>query len=148
MGRLDADIVDVGACLLASGTVLAEKNMFAWPPVMASAGVRAYQGGLGALLPAEVPPMGGQVANPPEADDILTVKHSIFRLNCTSNRTFLKAKTGSTVHKNIPQNGIRQRASQRIAQVAIIWDIVLDVTGLPVSRWLTARLGQWPQVQV
>ena len=81
------------------GAVLAEKIWGAWPPVTASAGARAYQGGL-------------------EADDILTVKHAIFGLNCTSNRTFLKAKTGSTVHKNIAQNGIRQRALQRIAEVA------------------------------
>jgi len=77
-------------------------------------------------------PVEGQAALPPEADDILTVKRAIFGLNCTSNRTFIKAKTGSTVHKNIPQNGIRQRALQRIAQVAIIWDTVLGVTRLPV----------------
>jgi len=102
---------------------------------MASSGTRAYQGGLGASPPAGIqgaePPVEGQGAKPPKADDILTVKHAIFALNCTSNRTFLKSKTGSTVHKNIPQNGIRQRALQRIAQVAIIWDTVLDVTGLP-----------------
>jgi len=73
-------------------------------------------------------PAGVQGAEP-EADHILTVKHAICGLNCTSNRTFLKAKTGSTVYKNIPQNGNRQRALQRIAQVAIIWDTVLDVTG-------------------
>ena len=76
--------------------------------------------------------VGVRRAKPPEAGDILTVKRAILGLNCTSNRTFLKAKTGSTVHKNIPQNGIRQRALQRIAQVAIIWDTVSDVTGLPV----------------
>jgi len=89
--------------------------------------------GSGGFAPSGGPggraPGGGQG---PEADDILTVKNAIFGLNCTSNRTFLKAKTDSTVHKNIPQNGIRQRALQRIAQVAIIWDTVLEVTGLPV----------------
>ena len=109
---------------LGPGAVLAEKIWGPGPPVMASAGARAYQGGLVALPPAGVqgqsPRWGVRGRSPPEADDILTVKHAIFGLNCTSNRTFIKAKTGSTVHKNIPQNGIRQRALQRIAEVAII----------------------------
>ena len=47
-----------------AGAVLAEKNLGGAPPVMASAGARAYQGGLGALPPAGVqraePPVGGQ----------------------------------------------------------------------------------------
>ena len=117
------------------GAVLAEKIWGAWPPCHGERGSASLSRGSG-FAPAGVqgtePPVGGQGAKPPEADDILTVKHAIFGLNCTSNRTFLKAKAGSTVHKNIPQNGIRQRALQRIAQVAIIWDTVLDVTGLPV----------------
>ena len=37
---------------------------------------------------------GAVLAEKIEADDILTVKHRIFGLNCTSNRTLLKAKTG------------------------------------------------------
>jgi len=86
---------------------------------MASKGARAYQRGLGALPPAGVqgaePPVWDQGAKPPKVDDILTVKHAIFGLNCTSNRTFLKAETGSTVHKNIPQNGIRHTAESPTA---------------------------------
>jgi len=51
---------------------------------MASAGARAYNGGLGAEPPAGVqgadePPVGGQGAKPPEADGILVLEHTFLR---------------------------------------------------------------------
>ena len=51
---------------------------------MASAGARAYNGGLGAEPPAGVqgaePPVGGQGAKPPEADGILVLEHTFCAL--------------------------------------------------------------------
>ena len=50
---------------------------------MASEGVRAYNGGLGAEHPAEVqgaePPVGVRGQSPTEADDILVLEHTFLR---------------------------------------------------------------------
>jgi len=55
---------------------------------MASAGARAYNGGLGA-----VPPVGsrgkapGQGAKPPEAESVLKCRQHIFAVKCDENPT-------------------------------------------------------------
>ena len=47
---------------------------------MASAGARAYNGGLGAEPPAGAePPVGGHGAKPPEANAILVLEHTFLR---------------------------------------------------------------------
>ena len=61
---------------------------------MASAGARAYNGGLGALLPAgsrgRAP---GQGDKPPEAESILTLKRANSALSLKSNASSLEQST-------------------------------------------------------
>ena len=45
---------------------------------MASAGARAYNGGLGAGVQGAEPQVGGQGAKPPEADGILLLEHTFL----------------------------------------------------------------------
>jgi len=81
--------VSVGVFVLFVGLLpgAAESKVGVKHTPMASAGARAYNGGLGAVRPAGVqgaePPVGGQGANPPAADEVFVFKTVIFDVSAT-----------------------------------------------------------------